>query len=106
VGGGPAPGGGSIVADKGVGGAEPFSDSAGTRFDRTRMIGLGGPPLASIGLTVAGRAGGGGGGVPVATAPKDLPGDAVCALGGGGGCEGFAASEPAVLFTHRFKSLS
>jgi len=96
-----------MVADKGVGGAELSSDSAGTKFERTRMMVLGGGGPALIALEVAGRAGGGGGGVvPLGRAPCDLPGDAVCALGGGGGCVGFALSGPAALFTQRFCSLS
>lgn len=50
--------------------------------------------LKSMALAVAGRGGGGKGVVPDTGFPCDLPGDAVCALGGGGGCAGLAASVP------------
>ena len=78
----------------GEGGAEGWSAaSLGTRLERTRVGGLrGGSEVKSIAPAVAGRAGGGpavrgdGGGGP---APNDLPGDAVCARGGGGGGVGF-----------------
>ena len=78
-------------AEAGVAGAD--ADSSGTKFDRTRMGGfLGGPSVRSI--AVAGRAGGGPGegklGAPVAFG-NEVAGDAVWALGGGGG-EGLAAS--------------
>lgn len=74
----------------GIGGAE-LSLSGGTRFERMRIGGLGSPSPGSV---VAGRAGGGGGGVaPTGRARIDAPGDAVCARGGGGvGADG-AASE-------------
>lgn len=83
------------MAEFGVGGADPFSVSMGTRFERTRMGGRCGGP-ADIALAVAGRAGGGGGGVaPEGSPPSDLPGDAVCARGGGGRGVGFGSSDAA-----------
>lgn len=97
------------VADIGVGGAE-LSESVGTRFDLTLDGGaLRGGSCAprSIAPAVAGRAGGGGGGViPDGKAGFDLPGEAVCARGGGGGAAGFASPPEEFLFTHRFRSLS
>lgn len=81
----------------GDGGADSPSVSSGTRFERIRVGGLrGGSELKSIGCVVAGRGGPpigerGGGGM----LPSCLPGDAVCARGGGGGGDGLGASPPA-----------
>jgi len=75
----------------------------GIRFDLTRMVGFeGGEVVRSI--ADAERAAFVAGGA-TARGPV-IPGDAVCALGGGGGNVGLLVSAPAFLLTHRLRSLS
>lgn len=89
---------GVLGADSAVGG--------GAKLERTRItVLLGGEVLRSI--ADAARGGGGGAEFPPPIEKLDvLPGDAVCALdGGGGGAAGLGAlSAPAFLLTQRFVS--
>lgn len=88
--------GGANLDPVGVLGAEPGPPSSeGTRFDRTLIGGLG-----ALSIAEEARGGGGpalGGRIPAEGGPVlgglAPPGDAVCALdGGGGGVAGLAAS--------------
>lgn len=84
---------GDIVLEAGVVGADAVS--GGTRLERIRIGGFLGGSLKST--VVAGRAGGGGAGdKPDILAPA-VPGEAVCALGGGGGADDLAGSEEACI---------
>lgn len=86
---------------------EESVSEGGTKLERTRTtVLLGGDVLKSI--ADADRAGGGSPWcAPGESAVFDLPGEAVCALeGGGGGMAGFSDSDAAFLLTQRFNSLS
>jgi len=88
-------GGSNDDATLGVLGDESVSEG-GTKFERTRMTVLvGGDVLKSI--ADADRAGGASPWfVPGESEALDLPGEAVCALdGGGGGTAGFSGSDAA-----------
>jgi hypothetical protein len=83
-------GGGSNVDIVGVVPGDVVS-IGGARFDRARTADLlGGDVLRSI--ADADRSGGGAKLLLGATAAFDLPGEAVCALEGGGGATGFSIS--------------
>jgi len=86
----------------GVGGMDCVS--SGTRFDLTLDSGLRGGDERST--ADAGRGGGGGRFPGDGGGLSSLPGDVVCALGGGGVGDGVGVSVPAFLFTHLLSSLS